>query len=356
MTAPAPREKRLGTIAFVRNAYGLDLFGPNGGLPLLDYEEMWIDMSGTLTITGGTVSGTPVFENPLSLYNPEVQLTGAPIGDSFVQIPASDLEVFNMIAQSKLPGCPRPTTAAGGLSTSISQLTPITTGDVGTYTFRAIQRLPFAMNDLSNPYVSFFPANRYGQVNVRIKWNTEEFLVAGGSRTKTISSTSAIIFGREYTFDPDFDLMKGLFLNQRLQVKQPALVNAVQSDQDYEITRTAAFLAKIMIKQYTTDANGVETPSDAIIRPTDQLILLLNDVDRKFEQFTWEYWREHNRYWYGFELPVGYVVMDMSPRGDQKVLAKMNMMNFSSIKVRANNGAVASSNLRFTVQKLAASA
>jgi hypothetical protein len=337
-------DAKLGSIAFVRNSYGVDLSTQNGGMTAKNLEQLTMDITGTLTIAGGATSGVPVQFNPRSfIKSVEVRIAGSPLSDSFVEIPLKSLVAFNMICDKDLGNGGEP-----------SLETPIASGEVGTYTFRGRYRLPFMQNDFANPYKFQFPESRYGQVSFRIKFGSEEDLVAGGDRTKTVSACSVVFYGRDNTGDPKFDLLTGLFFAQRVTTKPTdTRVQTANTDLEIEITRTNAYLHRIMIEQHTIDSNGVETPVDTIIRPTDPVQMRFNDKALKFEDTTWEYFRDLNATEYGKSLPFGLIVIDFSPRCDVDLLNQLMMANYQSIKVRLNNAGIANGSLRVSVQKLA---
>ncbi len=341
MTAPVPREKQLATtIPFARNAYGQDLYGPNGGLPLMIYEEFYIDVAGTLTIAGGTTDGTVGVENPRTLLKSiEVKLTGSKLSDSYIEIPLSDLVQLNFIDNRNSQGPAE---------------SPIGSGAAGVYTFRGVYKLPFLANDMANPYKYMFTAGRYTGVNVRIKWGTEEDLVQGGDRTKTISACTATIWPREYSFDPRFELANKILFNQRINVKTVA-ITAANTNFEMELQRTAAYLRGILISTFFLDANGVETPTDTIIRATDPIFLRLNDTDNKFE-YTREFLEFRMLNDYDVRLGLGRYFLDISPRGDEELVSKMMMLNFNTIKVRINNAAPTGPTVALTATTFSAAA
>lgn len=336
MTAPAPREKRNNSpIAFVSNAYGQDLFGPNGAFELKNYEYLYADLQGTLTITGGTTSGTPVFYNPKTLIKSiEVKITGSGLPDSFIELPLCDLEFLNYIVERDKEERP-------------PNETPITSGDVGVYTFRGLYRIPFAQNDMPNPYKFFFNASRFTQTNIRVKFGTVEDLVKGGDRAKAISNCSVSFWMDDYSYEPEFDAAADLMFAQRVQIREIALGGVgSQKNFDIEIIRTPSFLRGVWLYQFQRDGNGVETPTDQLILDTDQVMLHVNDGDRKYE-YTWEQLRDRMRRYYRMnEVPFGYAFLDISPRGDEGILSKFNMLNFNTIKVRIDNENLPNSVLR----------
>jgi hypothetical protein len=208
---------------------------------------------------------------------------------------------------------------------------------------------------MQEPKRYYFPMNRYGQVSIRLRFGKNEDIVVGGDRTKTVTGT-VTFYGVSYSFDSEYDTQQGLFFNQHVAVKQVTINNVAQSDVDYELTRTASFPKVILIKTMTIDANGVETPTDQLIRPTDQMVVRLNDESSKAENMTAELWRFLNLAQYTRPLPLGYYAIDFSPTGDESILKRMLMMNFSSFKIRANNGALANAAVRFSINKFSVAA
>lgn len=344
MTAPAPREERIGQMSFVQNNYSTpDLFGPNGGFPQRTYKELILDLQGVLTIAGGAVDGIPVAENPRTLIKGiEVLLTGTSLGDSFISVPLTDLVVLNMIADKNQESDPTET--------------PCATGGVSVTNFRGIYRLPFWLTDMLDKYKTYFVSGRPGisQVNFRIKWGSAEDLVAGGDRTKTLTATSVTIYGRDYTGVSFIESRADLLYYQRIAAVTKTLNATAGTDQDVIIPRSNSFLRGLMLKQYTTDANGVETPIEGaggLLRPTDPIIFILNTLERKYD-LTWEQIKDRNLRDYKRPMPLGYAFIDMSPDGDEAFILPMLMTNYSEIKLRFNNAAVANANLRVTLSKL----
>jgi hypothetical protein len=340
MTAPVPRERKIGTIAFASGTFGQDLFGPNGGLPLLNYERFVLRLTGTLTISGGTTDGTPVFENPRTLIKAvQVVVTGL-TGDTFIDIPLTDLVVLSHFI-GRRPGMD-------------PSETPILSGAVGTYTFGGDYVIPFALEDMSNPYRGFFAANRYAQVRLRLQFGTTADLVSGGDRTLAISACNVDVWVREYSFDQRFETANDLLLHQRVNVKQQSINAVAQTNFDLEIPRTASYLRGILLKQYT---DIPETPITSLLTLEQQVTLILNDTDRKFE-YTWEQLIRKNREVYvrgsSSPWPVGYAFIDLAPNGDFSNL--INMLNFQKMVVRIDNNSVANAFVRMTLLKYALSA
>lgn len=329
-------------MAFVRNAYTTpDLSGPNNGFPLRTYKQLLIDVQGTLTIAGGAADGLPVIENPRSLIKAiEIQLSGSPLGDAFISMPLTDLVVLNMTEYRSLNSDP----IEDGIES----------GAAGAYTFRGRYVLPFVMPSFSNPYKGMFVAGKPGisQVSLRIRWGTEEDLVAGGDRVKTISATTATVYGVDFTGFGGIESSKELFYHQRIASITKTYNATAGVDQDIIFPRTPAFLKGILMKQMTVDANGVETPSTTLIRATDPIVFMLNTLDRKYD-LTWEQVQERNRRDYRRTLPDGYIFLDMAPEGDEELIRLMLMTNFSEMKVRFNNASVANGVVRASLVKYA---
>jgi hypothetical protein len=351
MTAPVPRERKVGTIAFANSTFGVDLFGPNGGLPLLVYEYWILRLTGTLTISGGTTNGTPVVENPRTLIKAvQVVVTGL-TGDTFIDIPMTDLVILtNFIGR-------RPGIAP--------QETAVTSGAIGATNFVGEYYLPFALEDMTNPYRGFFASNRYAQVRLRILWGTTTDLVSGGDRTLALTVTGVDVWVREYSFDTRFESNTDYLLHQRVNVKQVSINAAAQTNFDIEIPRTASFLRGVLIKQYT---DNPETPITTLIGNEQQVTLIYNDNDRKFE-FTWNQLIRKNREDYAplnpaggpFAFPTGYAFVDLTPGegrgasgGDFSLLN--NMLNFQRMVLRIDNSSVANAFVRMTLVKYALSA
>ncbi len=351
MTAPVPRERKIGTIVFANSSFGVDLFGPNGGLPLLIFEYWILRLTGTLTISAGTTNGTPVTENPRTLIKAvQVVVTGL-TGDTFIDIPMTDLVVLtNFIGRR--PGIPPFETA-------------VTSGAIGTTNFVGEYYLPFSLDDMSNSYRGFFAANRYAQVRLRILWGTTTDLVSGGDRTLALTVTQCDVWVKEYSFDNRFETNTNYLLHQRVNVKQVSLNNFAQTNFDIEIPRTASYLRGILIKQYT---DIPETPITTLISGEQQVTLIYNDNDRKFE-FTWNQLIRKNREDYApinpaggpFAFPTGYAFVDLTPgsgrdtsKGDFSLLN--NMLNFQRMVLRVDNAAIASALIRMTLVKYALSA
>lgn len=339
MTAPVPRERRLGSIPFASGTFGQDLFGPNGGLPLLNYEYFILRLTGTLTISGGTTNGTVVTENPRTLVKSvQVVVTGL-TGDTFIDIPLTDLVILTHYIGRRPSLAPQETAVSSGAAAAY----PI----VGEY------YLPFALEDMSNPYRGFFASNRYAQVRLRIQWGTVEDLVAGGDRTKVLTATQIDVWGREYSFDSRFETANDLLLHQRQNVSQTSINAVAQNNFDIEIPRTASFLRGILLKQYT---DIPETPITTLITAEQQVTLIFNDLDRKFE-YTWAQLQRLNRESYArgsTTWPTSYVFVDLSKLGDFGLL--VNMLNFQKIEVRIDNNSVANAFVRTTLLKYALSA
>lgn len=339
MTAPVPRERKLGTIPFAASTFGSDLFGPNGGLPLLNYEYFILRLSGTLTISGGTIDGAGVDENPRTLIKAvQVVVTGL-TGDTFIDIPLTDLVILTHYIGR------RP-----ALDPSES---PIVSGAVGVYTFAGEYYLPFSLEDMANPYRGFFASNRYAQVRLRLQFGSTADLITGGDRTLAITACNVDVWGREYSFDQRYETANDLLLHQRVNVKQQSINAVAQTNFDLEIPRTASYLRGILLTQYT---DIPETPISSLISAEQQVSLILNDTDRKFE-YTWAQLQRQNRERYArgsVAWPVSRVFIDLAPNGDFSTL--MNMLNFQKMVVRIDNNSVASAFVRMTLLKYALSA
>jgi hypothetical protein len=342
--APPPRSRKVGTIGFVNNTFGTDLYGPQGGLPLETYSGLIIDLNGTLTIAGGTVDGVPVLENPRTLIKAiQIQVTGLTAGDSFIDVPLTDLVTLSHFIETRPPFFPTESS--------------IQTGAAGTYLFGGKYLLPFIMPDMQNPWKGMFPSGRSGQTKIRVQFGQAEDLVAGGDRTKTISLCQVDFWGDDiYSLDPRYDALTGLLLHQRVNLKQISLGanGTAQTDFDIEIQRTPAFLRGLLLRTMTIDANGVETPVDTVIRDTDPITMFLNEGERKFE-FTGSLVKYRNRKHYnlprGQDFPLGFYFLDLVPSGEEGLL--INMMNYQTIKVRINNAAIANSAIRVVALKYA---
>ena len=139
---------------------------------------------------------------------------------------------------------------------------------------------------------------------------------------------------------------------------------AAQTNFDIEIPRTASFLRGILIKQYT---DNPETPIATLISAEQQVTLIYNDNDRKFE-FTYQQLVRKNREDYRplnptggpFVFPLGYAFVDLTPgngvtgKGDFSLLN--NMLNFQRMVLRIDNASVANAFVRMTLVKYALSA
>src|SRR4029077_11529450 len=193
----------------------------------------------------------------------------------------------------------------------------VTSGAIGATNFVGEYYLPFSLEDMTNPYRGFFAANRYAQVRLRILWGTAADLVSGGDRVLALTVTGVDVWVREYSFDTRFESNTDYLLHQRVNVKQVSINAAAQTNFDIEIPRTASFLRGILLKQYT---DVPETPITTLIGNEQQVTLIYNDNDRKFE-FTWNQLIRKNREDYAplnpaggpFALPTGYAFVDLTP-------------------------------------------
>lgn len=341
-TAAPPRERKVGSIAYVANDFGVDLFGPNGGLPLAPYEYWVLRLSGTLT-ADALADGTIVPENPRTLIKRvQVIVTGL-TGDTFIDIPMTDLVVLTEFVGK------RPALAPDEDAVTLAE---VQAG--GAIPFYGEYYLPFALNDMANPYRGFFAANRYAQVRLRVQWGSETSIITLSAGSVALSATKVDLWVREYAFDPRFETANDLLLHQRVQVAQPSINATALNDYDIEIPRTAAFLRGILLKQFT---DNPETPISTLITGEAPVTLLYNDTDRKFE-YTFNQLRRLNREVYcrgGVNtFPTGYMFIDLSPRGDFSLL--QNLLNLQKIVVRTNTASVANAVLRATLLKYALSA
>lgn len=344
-TANVPRERKIGTIAYVASSFGTDLFGPNGGLPLLPYEYWVLRLSGTLT-ADALADGTIVAENPRTLIKAvQVVVTGL-TGDTFIDLPLTDLVVLSHYIGR------RPSMAPDE--------DPVTLTEVqigGAITFYGEYAIPFNLEDMANPYRGMFAANRYAQVRLRVQWGNEVDFIALSAGTVTLSNTKVDVWVREYAFEPRFETATDLLLHQRTTVRRDSINAVVLTDFDVEIPRTAAFLRGILLKQYTSTAAAPETAISTLLTGEAPITLLYNDTDRKYE-FTHDQLRRQNRENYARggvnNLPTGYTFLDLSPKGDFSLL--QNLLNLQKMVVRVNTASVANAILRTTLVKYAASA
>jgi hypothetical protein len=337
MTAQVPRERRVGTIPFVANAFGNDLFGPNGGLPLSVYEYWILRLSGTFTIAGA-VSGALVAENPRTLIKSvQIVVTGL-TGDTFVDIPLTDLVVLTEFVNNRPGAAP--------------QETAVTSTAIGSTNFSGEYYVPFALEDMANPYRGFFAANRYAQVRLRIQWGNVNDIAATGASTLTLTNTQVDLFVREFSFEPRFETAQDLLLHQRVAVLRTSVNAIAQVGLDIEIPRTASYLRGILFKQYT---DTPETPIATLLLPTSQVTLLYNDTDRKYETTLAQLLGENKRnYMRSGAFPTGYAFLDLSPDGDFSLL--QNMLNLQKIVLRLDTASVANAFIRTTLVKYAQSA
>lgn len=340
MTAPAPRERLLGTVMFANNAYGVDLIG-NTTFPLLHYEWLILRLSGSITVSGGTTNGTIGAEAPMSLVKSFQIVVSGLSGDEFINIPLHDLMVLTHYIGRRPRLAPKFAAPTAG---------------VGTNTFYAEIYLPFALEDMSNPYRGFWASNRYSQVRIRVLWGTIDDIISGGDRAEAVDATTKIdIWGREYSNQLPFATQNDLLLHQRVVQKEVA-INVTQGEFPIEITRTASFLRGILLKQVTI-VGGVETPSSAMITGEADVIFMTDDSDRKFE-YTWNQLIRQNYETYRGDLPtVGglpyYAFLDFSPRGDFSLL--LNMMQYSAMKLKIDVTNTANGFLRLIPVKYALS-
>jgi hypothetical protein len=337
MTAQVPRERRVGTIPFVANQFGNDLFGPNGGLPLSVYEYFVLRLSGTLTISVAT-AGALVPEQPRTLIKAvQVVVTGL-TGDTFIDIPLTDLVVLSEFVANRPGASP--------------QETPVSANTVAAYPFSGEYYLPFSLEDMANPYRGFFAANRYAQVRLRIQWGNTTDIVATGGATVVLTNTQVDVFVREFSFEPRFETAQDLLLHQRVSVLRTSVNAIAQIGLDIEIPRTASYLRGILFKQYT---DSPEVPITTLLTPTSQVTLLYNDTDRKYETTLSQLLGENKRnYMRTGTFPTGYAFLDLSPDGDFSLL--QNMLNLQKIVLRLDTASVANAFIRTTLVKYAQSA
>lgn len=346
MTAQVPRERRIGAIAFAQSNFGPDLISPN--FPLLNYEWLVLRCSGTMTIsdaTGAVINP----ENPWSIVKGVQCVVTGLTGDTFIDLPMNELRVLTHYVGR------RPGRAPLNTPTGIT---------AAAHPFSFEIYLPFSLEDMSNPYRGFFASNRYAQVRLRILWGQATDLVSGtGAFANTVAATTQIeVFGREYSFDPRFELANDLLLHQRVNIKEVSINNVAQTNFDIEIPRTASFLRGILVKQYDFGAVGtatIERPIATLITLEQQVTLLYNDTDRKYE-YKFSQVQNQNTEAYRLPLPTGYFFVDLAPgvgadgQGDFSLL--QNMLNLQKIVLRVDNNAVANAFLRLTLVKYALSA
>lgn len=337
MTAQVPRERRVGTIPFVANQFGVDLFGPNGGLPLAVYEYWILRLSGSFTIAGGPATSL-VPENPRTLIKAvQVVVTGL-TGDTFIDIPLTDLVVLTEFIQNRPGAAPQETAVSSTAN--------------GTTNFSGEYYLPFSLEDMANPYRGFFASNRYAQVRLRIQWGTTTDIATPGAATLTLTNTQVDLFVREFSFEPRFETAQDLLLHQRVAVIRTSVNAIAQLGLDIEIPRTASYLRGILFKQYT---DAPETPISTLILGTSQVTLLYNDTDRKYETTLAQLLGENRRnYLRSTNMPTGYAFLDLSPDGDFSLL--QNMLNLQKMVLRLDTQSIANAFIRTTLVKYAQSA
>lgn len=342
MTAPVPRERKVGSIAYVANSFGVDLFGPNGGLPLLPYERFVLRLSGTLT-ADATADGTIVPENPRTLIKAVQIVVSGLTGDTFIDVPLTDLVILSHFIQRR-PSSP-------------PQEDAVTLAEVqasGAIAFYGEYELPFDLYDMANPYRGMFAANRYAQVKLRIQWGSETDFITLSAGAVTLSNTKVDVWVREYGFEPRFEQANDLLLHQRVAAIR-ASVNAVAlNDFDLEIPRTASYLRGILLSTYT---DNPERKIGTLLTGEAPITLIYNDTDRKFE-FTAAQLQRDNANTYARAAstawPTGYYWLDLSPGGDFSLL--QNMLNLQKMVVRVNTASVANAIIRATLVKYALSA
>lgn len=337
MTAQVPRERRIATIPF-SSGNTADIFGPNGGLPLLNYEYWLLRLSGSLLIAGGPATSV-VAENPRTLIKAVRVIVTGLTGDTFIDIPMTDLVVLSEFI-GKRPG-------------AAPQEVAVSSTANGTTAFSGEYYLPFSLTDMANPYRGFFASNRYAQVRLQILWGTTADMVVAGGATVTFSVAPQIdVVVREFSFENRFETATDLFLHQRVAVLRTSVNAVAQVGLDIEIPRTAAFLRGILFKQFT---DVPETPISTLILGTSQVTLLFNDTDRKYEYTLAQLTAQNKRnYMRSGTWPTGYHFLDFSPDGDFSLC--QNMLNLQKIVVRMDTASVANAFIRTTLLKYAQAA
>lgn len=140
---------------------------------------LFLRLSGTLAIAGGTADGTVFADNPLSIIrNLRIFTDGQ---DTWKNGPALDWRWRALFR------------------TSFLLQTAVTSGAVATTNFESHILIPFELpvNQAIRPIDGYLDAQEHSRVDLEIQWGTVEHLIVGGDRTKTLTVTQLDVYAYE---------------------------------------------------------------------------------------------------------------------------------------------------------------
>ncbi len=294
-------------------------------------------LSGRLTISGGTTSGTPWPEGPITLAS-RIRVFGTKKGGAVevVNIDGPSLfEIMHYFSHTKY------------------EQVPISSGAAASYDFVQTIFVPLHVPGLNEKYqaYSLLPGWWFDDLELEIQWRDGTLvanggLIAGGDRALAVSAYG----GASGVPTISWTGIQALNINHNVHnpalfklYKKTIVTEQVESNRKEPLNR-GGFYRAILFRTYSI-ANGVgaaaaaETPSDAI----NQDVRLLVSGNSK-EDWVWNELKSKNKQDYNIEtVDTGYAMMDFCPNGEPSTMLDTRDFVTNGISLEAGldiNGAV----------------
>lgn len=317
-----------------------------GGQKYLDlpkdfpYQGLNLRLAGRLVISGGTTSGTPWEENPMTLIE-RLRVFGTKAGGA--------VEIINCDAAT-LRELDRILTGAPG------EITTVSAGAAATYDFVVDIEVPLSGVRLADEAVvaSMLPGWIFDNLQIEIKWRdgistSNGGLISGGDRTLALTAYGS------GAGSPSISVMAKQALNIDPQAHNPVLckiykktlVTENQESSKKDALNKGNYYRGLLFKAYTD--SGARALSNSFLSNLKLLISGNAKEDWPFMQL-----RAENKREFTLEtLPNGYAILDFVPNGDPSTMLDSSEFSVNGISFETElNIASAASGQRVDVVTL----
>jgi len=322
-----PQERLLYTVPYV-NGGTARAYSPD--IPRSLYPYWTLRLGGTLSKTEAC-AGTLVGEGPLTL------MTGLRVladGELIKEIDPTHLRVLSHHINR-------------GIDTN---LTNITLGTDAAEAFSARLGLDFRTLRSEKPDATFFPAGRYGQLQLEVDWTAQTAttvpgLISGGTYSAVSFPTAPTlqVWGKEI-LDPARLVQR--YWIQKYSQKVFSVSSTAQTAGSFGLP-TGEVIRGILVSQYT---NSPRVPIATLVAATGNIQIRANGTYYKY-QTTWTELINKNQADYGIALPTGYAFIDfMDPdNGGLYESAFRADSGISTLEALVDTASVASAFLQFSL-------
>ena len=265
----------------------------------MNIKRLLCELQGTLTISGGTTSGTPL-DNMNFIKDIEVILDGKNSIKNF--------DGLGIVEKNRL---------MHGLAITP---TPVASGDAAAYSFRSPFVIHFEGIRNKSPIDTLLNARHFKEILLKISFGSSADFITGGDRTLALTNTMVNVISED-TITPDVKFF------QNTETYSTFTIAAVGENSPIELPKNG-LIRRIWMKTLTTGG----AVSDSIINYVD---IQTNLGYFPFKKFYFDMLKDYNEMMFGIRPSTGWACIDFTSEGSRKFMLNANAYSKVDLIVNA---------------------